>query len=266
MIKLTEIAKLILEGRSQNIELDKLIELLKSKKISKEDIENIFIYRGIKNSLSSFLYINPKQFNRESAHTFNIYTLLIDNSYYWRGYPKRSKSIVCSTSLEEADNYGNPYAVLPLNKNANIGVCPTNDIWTSFKSMGSLMLFNLEIIDVYNNIIKTSKNDNKNKLDLKNLSYDTIIKMFDVFDKNKDNIKIYFNYNKFIYEWANTSNLKFIDYVNKHMNPRENKFFRNPYKNLVTIDALQKNPYEVWTDSECILIGMNFKQRILDAL
>jgi hypothetical protein len=95
-------------------------------------LQSTQIYRGVKSHSMNFALVDPtKGSPRISANTDNYYTLLIDNLPAWRAYPKRSKSIICSTSLSIADSYGTVYRVYPFN-NAIIGVCTDIDIWDSF--------------------------------------------------------------------------------------------------------------------------------------
>src|SRR5271168_3608736 len=94
--------------------------------------ENKFIYKGFNTNLGhNFLLTDPSQKERKSANTSNQYTLLMDNLPAWKEYPKRSRSLVCSTSSDRAASYGNVYLVLPFN-GARIGICPEYDIWDSF--------------------------------------------------------------------------------------------------------------------------------------
>lgn len=74
---------------------------------------------------------------RESANTSNYYTIFLDHTLGPKGYPKRSKSIICSNwrnrdySNSFAENY--VFAIIPYN-GVKIGVCPDYDMWeTEFK-------------------------------------------------------------------------------------------------------------------------------------
>jgi len=94
------------------------------------------IYRGVygdeKISLSNFMVYDPKAIERKSANTQNFYTWIIDNSPQWKDFPKRSKSLICATDREIADNFGEVlYRVIPFD-NAKIGKCSTSDFWQAF--------------------------------------------------------------------------------------------------------------------------------------
>ena len=93
------------------------------------------IWRGFKNHNEAVLKINPATGIRQSQNTSNYYTELMDNSPYFSGWPKRSRSIICSTEFGRASNYayGAPYsaatyAVFPA-RGVKVAVCPDRDIW-----------------------------------------------------------------------------------------------------------------------------------------
>lgn len=58
----------------------------------------------------------------------------------WSRFPKRNQSIICTTTIDDAKDFGAVYIVLPYD-NTIWGVCPQNDIWGSFE----------DIFDIYNN-------------------------------------------------------------------------------------------------------------------
>jgi len=106
----------------------KYTKLFKNKKVP-------LIYRGIRSSNDDFLYIDPRKgLPRLSANTYNYVTLMMDNLPSWKKYPKRSRSIICSSNVESAKSYGmgTTYVVIPFDR-VTIGVCPDKDIWLSFK-------------------------------------------------------------------------------------------------------------------------------------
>lgn len=116
------------------------------------------IYRGIDKDVM-FGLVNPSSSTRTSANTSNHYTLLIDNSPRWKDYPKRSKSIICSSDFYRAEEFGIPYIVIPFD-GAKIGVCPEFDFWDGFNGMwkkvgagkedyNTLEEFNMQLEDFY---------------------------------------------------------------------------------------------------------------------
>jgi len=87
------------------------------------------IYRGSSRINSDFAITDPEQYERKSRNTYNFYTLLMDNLPNWSAYPKRSKSLVCSTNQNSAANYGGQVFLLFPFDSCKIGVCPSTDVW-----------------------------------------------------------------------------------------------------------------------------------------
>ena len=101
-----------------------------SKTLSK--VNETPIYRGANMGNSPIYFGSTEGTIRKSANTQNYYTLIVDNHSNWKNYPKRSQSFICTTSDRVALGYGDPYLVIPFD-NANIGICPDSDYWTSFE-------------------------------------------------------------------------------------------------------------------------------------
>ena len=91
------------------------------------------IYRGVGSSYDQYRVVDSNKGKpRQSANTLNYMTWLMDNLPSWKAYPKRSRGIICSTSLSYAGGYGQIYQIIPYD-NAQIAVCPTIDVWESFE-------------------------------------------------------------------------------------------------------------------------------------
>ena len=88
------------------------------------------IYRGMKDT-GTYVLGTGNEISRRSANTENYYTLIVDTDPAWSNYPKRSKSFICSTSLNRSLGYGSLYVVIPL-EHQSIGVCSEIDFWESF--------------------------------------------------------------------------------------------------------------------------------------
>lgn len=100
------------------------------------------IFRGVEDLYPDHFYmVDPSKHDRVSRNTDNYYTLLIDNSPNWTNYPKRSKSIICSTDEEAATAYGAVFRIIP-KKGSRIGVCNDSDFWLSFRKLMHLEDFN----------------------------------------------------------------------------------------------------------------------------
>jgi len=220
----------------------------RSKKISEEEAEKIIntkckaslkgtpIYRGRNISLTFYAIIDPKKYVRTSANTLNYYTLLIDYILpQWKNYPKRSQSIICSTSPERAKVYGTLYRVYPFD-GSKIGVCPESDIWASFlKSLGGwLETLNIELKELAEaNDIDLSETDPKLlKKQIKSL---------------KRNVAYYEPNMKIFKKWTENKKLDLLKLIEEALDPNKNGF--------KLVKAGDKIPYdrEVWIDGKCIL-------------
>lgn len=91
------------------------------------------IYRGAGAGTTAIYHTN--QFERASKNTFNYYTQWMDNHPDWKAYPKRSKSLICTTSMDVAAGYHQQiFHVIPSNA-CKIGVVPAHDLWYSFEPL-----------------------------------------------------------------------------------------------------------------------------------
>lgn len=93
------------------------------------DSSKFDIYRG------SYYWDNNKSYiidtsktTRKSANTYNYYTIVIDKILGEKGYPLRSKSIICSNNKEVSSNFGTLKVIIPFD-DALIGIVPEEDIW-----------------------------------------------------------------------------------------------------------------------------------------
>jgi len=210
------------------------------------------IYRGLELS-PSYIFTDPsKGLPRYSRGNIeNYYTLLIDNLPNWKKYPKRSRSIICTNSIQEAESYGDVYIVFPFN-NANFGVCSKSDVWISFLStIGNLRIF----VNNLNKVLKaTTQLINYDK------DWKTLTKAFKI---SEDNIKN----NNFNYNTLSQMKIKWVDellignsYLNifkKYMDPNKNNFGLTKDPTNIT-----KNR-EIWTDSKCVLVYEELVDKII---
>lgn len=89
------------------------------------------IYRT-DNGLSGKVYFaNPSEYKRRSANTENYYTEIMDMDPAWSNWPSRSRSLICSAARPDRT-----FRALFFD-NANIGVCPDEDLWWSFPRLGA---------------------------------------------------------------------------------------------------------------------------------
>lgn len=157
------------------------------------------IVRGMSAMLNGFGIIQGDKGHRKSANTSNEYTLILDHTLGSKGYPLRSKSIICGNYKNKhyASEYGDKlFAIIPFDDVA-IGVVPHYDIWlvrtTLFGCNDSLENLNEKIVRTIKGIIPDY--DIKNFNDLTEKFYSVIVKlkkerdynntMFEVFKKAK---------------------------------------------------------------------------------
>ncbi len=118
------------------------------------------IWRGMSNHKQDIFTLRPETGLRKSENTTNQYTEILSNSPYMRGWPRRDKSIICSTGLSYASGYAGytagvgtseTYAIFPYD-NVEIAVCPGEDMWDTKVTIPLLkMRFGIEELnDVLN--------------------------------------------------------------------------------------------------------------------
>jgi hypothetical protein len=202
--------------------------------------------------------------DRISRDNSNHYTLLIDNSDAWKNYPKRGKSFISTLQNGEFLDYNPPildnrYLVIP-NDYSKWGICPTDDIFTSFKTLKIYGIYSYKIFeelnifskylglggirdsnidDMKSDILKLQKYINNNPILLKNRNYNIIILML---------LK---NYGHDI--WCGLIDL---------FDPSNNNFKLEKYTSL----NYDNNSHEVWTDSTCLFIPMIYLNDFLKKL
>jgi len=235
-------------GRTKNLSLDEAVVIVKKncmKAYNAYKNESSQIFRGIDESSYSCGYIDPKKGVRRSANTTNHYTLIMDNSSKWTKYPKRSQSIICSSSQRSAGSYGTLYMVLPYDK-ARIGVCPEGDIWYSFgktlKYTMNTFNENVKKIFIKAEVSSYQITDSSIKF-LKNAC-----KEFDSKMTHHSIIKKFINSET---EWLKDYKGNLWDLFEQVLDPNKNGF-----KLIKPGDNLPKEK-EVWTDGSSILIKEN---------
>jgi len=248
--------------RSKKIKKNKTIDLIKEncKQALNKYKKDIIIFRGIKSN-DNFLFVDPKSSKpRRSAHTKNYYTLINDNSSYWKQYPKRSESLICTTSSNTTEGYGTSYIVLPYD-NAKIGVCSKSDYWFSFPNLFKLAdgyydmsLFNNELERLFQQV----------DIELSDKSYKDLqhsFSLFDItFDHDVDSIDSLINEDSYNILKGYDKVWDLMKHFNTLLAPEPNKF------DLYKINNLDGDvDKEVWTDSKAVLININNKD-ILDEL
>lgn len=207
------------------------------------------IWRGIQhiNVSDGYYMIDPKKGSaRRSAHTSNYYTYVITNSPQWKKYPKRTRSIICSSDLFTAENFGYAYLVLPID-GAKIGVTPIWDFWGAFQKT----LTDDDTLDDFNWQLEGVFSDQS--VVLKQNSYSAFVKSLKEFDKavkimKVDELFIGHPIDKFFKRFYKGDLLKALQQA---FDPAKNGF------ELKTIGDSLPRDAEVWTDAKSYMIGVD---------
>jgi hypothetical protein len=236
----------------------------------------------------SYYLIDPLKYKRKSINISNYYTLLIDNSPYWKEYPKRCNSLIALLDGQEFIYGKSLYRVIPFD-NAMFGVAPSDDLWFSFYNL--VDNFNIKLKDLVTFIKIINKNINIEINDDDFNIFKTDIKKLEDFIKNKINLEkininldiiefqYFFNkYYRLLFKLQKEliSGGNFIDFINNYLKPEDNNFELLNYKQLIKRNIFKyknKNDFnqiingnEVWTDSKCLLIHddniQNIKRKI----
>ncbi len=223
------------------------LKIFRSTKITANE-KNIFI-------------IDPKEYERKSANTDNYYTYLIDNSKEWKYYPKRSKSLICSTV--DSKFYGYEYIVIPLEPNSNWGVCESEDFWGGFSKSN---IFSIRYLNQFLDLLKFDLlKDYDNRQDNKENFFnflEILEKKITPFDDNMidriKNLTLYKNdFTIFLlfFKQGFDKGQSLIEIFDNILEPQRNGFELYGYNDLVKEKILHIRKHEVWTDSKCLLLS-----------
>jgi hypothetical protein len=241
------------EGRGKPLKKAMALEYIKThcKKALEEYYKGHIIYRGIDNTdiASAFEITGKSTTPRKSANTTNHYTLLIDNLPSWRGFPKRSQSIICSTSNDKASMYGEVFVVFPID-GAKIGICPEDDIFFSFKFMKgeTMRTFNNSINNIMELVsgLKLGNTDASWAVMMKYFKgIDDVMKPLSADERKEMTSRIFGA--KIVLDGYDPEKGIFV-HLNEVMAPRENNF------RLIQSGGVIPYDKEVWIEDKCILI------------
>lgn len=187
------------------------------------------LWRGFQRKKDSIFTFDPSTGTRASENTSNYYTLLMDNSPYMQGWPKRSKSLICTTDPNTAGNYGKVYAIFPYN-GTKLAVCPRGDLWDTIVKLPELDKTKASWDDI-NGIMY--------RLGFTDKSYEAIVKH----SKSPKFLKL-------IKDFPNVPADNFISWLQEKMAPE------NVYFDLVSVATWSPDyiKREVWFSGPCVAI------------
>lgn len=223
------------------------------------------IYRGV-NRKGQIALVKPSSHDRVSRNTENYYTLIIDDT--WGNFPKRNKSLICSTSINRAETYGKSYRIIPLDKDALFGIAPERDIWISFNDgISELNDIFVDIFPYTSNYYAGLSNDlNELNSFLKesfglesNETLESLKEKLTVHNFVENNISI-------IADEEDTSHIDYLENISnngslyhifqKVLSIKENPGFKSiKYSDTNKIDFSSEK--EIWTESDCLMIEAN---------
>jgi uncharacterized protein YggL (DUF469 family) len=210
------------------------------------------IYKGSRRSGAEGLLLrDPMGYPepRRSKNTLNYYTEWVDHSPQWAGYPKRSRSLICTSNSGYAAGYGDVRVVVPTRDTA-IGICPGDDWWTSFKTTSPQ-----HDPDEINRFIHDVLKDNGIFLDGKTVTYDQFAQHLHTLDLGKYDASSFTEVLK-----DEAMKLGGIAELMDHVfDPGANGFNLTTWRKFsVTGD------HEVWLSAPCVMIPRKIWQRLVD--
>lgn len=221
------------------------------------------IVRGMNAKLSgkNYYYISGIS-GRTSANTSNEYTLLIDNLPAWNNYPKRGKSLICTTigNLEYAGDFGEPFIILPKN-GVKFGVCRGFDFWEGFSAFDKAATaakytsFGTTQLSMLNEIIRSIFTKAGVELYKKNRDFSKLKHAFDEGNKFlQDPNSIIDKDDKVFFKTVIKGKETMFDFIANLLDPDRNGF------DLVTYDSIEKmsnQKFEIWTEGPVLALGGN---------
>lgn len=210
--------------------------------------------------------IDTNGMNRTSANTKNYYTIWMDNHPDWAEYPKRSKSLICSTSTRTASGFGDLSIIIPADSN-KIGVCSESDLWGSFTFMNHRVQQHISSVGSLDDLVELihyialSAGISETELSQAEKSYSALTEVLKKCTKEKisqawsvvanDRKKQYIPDTLALFDAYNYKNM--FDLMQDVMQPEENDFYVTAAANI-TVGLDQ----EVWTQGQCATIRLDY--------
>ena len=231
--------------------------------------KNSPLYRGDPRTRTTggFAIIDLTTSTRKSENTSNYYTEIFDNIPSMSKFPKRSKSLICSTDLDRAEGYsGNtaPFIVIPFD-DSKIGVVNEDDLWqtgvTLFGDLNGIADHN----DNWRRLQTVCSLDNEN---VPKGCWDFIVWLSNEIEKDSEDVvhafvEVFgspgkFNVSKFK-QYLKDKTL--LDYIDLQYSPSSTGFTvcRSSNKAMLTQDT------EVWVDGKVVVISSSMWKNLRKA-
>jgi hypothetical protein len=187
---------------------------------------------------------------RRSANTMNYYTEWVANSAKWAQFPKRNRSLICTTNRSYAEGYGDTRVVVPV-ADTTIGVCPDNDWWNSFQKTSSM-----NNPDDINRFVHEVLKDNDIFLNGNKVTYSEFAPYFKSIDLEKHDPSSYTQDLKDLAIKLGGLD-KLMDYI---FDPVANGFSLTTWKQFNI-----KGNNEVWLSVPCVMIPMSIWGQLVNS-
>ena len=252
-----------IKSRSVDIsrEQTKLLLQRKSSSAWKRHLEEYRIFRGINGSNNPYKFISPFKTKREARNTLNIVNSFLDIIPSWKNWPKRSNSIICSSSSLIAGCYGTVFQVFPFD-GSKIGICSQSDFWESFPVVSER--FPKNDIDSINHTLSNLYITFKLKINSQKFTTKQAKQLIDYLNKktsSNEGIKFLYSMRDFSNKYVREMLLDminfykggdWIEYFDDLFNPEKNNFKLATIEEYSQLDIPRR---EVWTDSNSLMIN-----------
>jgi hypothetical protein len=256
--------KTILEEINKDAEIIQRIRTECSDALERsQDKYGVQLYRGDGTFHGETYYLDPRNRERKSKNTNNIFTTFVKGSGQWEeaGIPLRNKSILF-TNQHGVSGYGKVYCVFPIN-GAKIARGEERDNWENFRA-GAQKVFGNDGVDVdaVNVLMKEILRIGVGDLEARECEmgddYDNLISQLKICDTKLQEIVSNFDgtdYHNSYYHKKIQSILEYggtIKALHDYVDPQTN--------NIIQTDILNVEPdmdmRELWTDSPCYFVAI----------
>ena len=241
---------------------------------SKDDLCNILrkrsgLFRADRASPEKCYLSSPSKNVRVSPFASNnYYNLFFSNNEAWSKYPVRNKSLICGSNDQMTNGRrGFGFMLIPLNPKSNLGICPDDDIWSSFKTLKDYDLeYFSNFIDEFMQVLSIQESDR-----FKNVPSDTDFHEFKSFlekvtindlkeyakDSPMSNKEVFII--KHLLQGFKDKN--FYEILTEIFDPDKNGFMLMSFDRYINFDS--RPDEELWIEDDCIMIPMRLKDNLL---
>lgn len=252
------------ESQISDEEAEKILET----KCFKNFREGPILFRGNWNLRNKYYHFTGN-YTRKSANTTNHYTKLFSEELSsWSAYPKRNKSLICTTYKNGAAAFGNVYQIIPYDSSKPFGAAGESDFWDIIYDNPYWKALNILSLNELNDVLEEIfGNDREFASNLKRNSIKEVIRILPenlskyakdlVFcalwyegksvNQAKDLTQEYINGNSSVIS-QKTLSTNFLEILNKILAPQNTSV-----KLLQSFSSIKSTPGEIWFDTPAIM-------------